>query len=146
MKINNDIQLKGIFKINIFKNGKLIEEYVDKNTVVNSGREAITKLLGNDGISKYILSIGVGTSNIVPSVSDTSLTDSFIKPLSTTSYPDSTSIKFTFDIGTSEANPKSIREFGLLCSDGTLFARKTRTVIEKDVDISISGEWTITLS
>jgi hypothetical protein len=35
-------------------------------------------------------------------------------------------------------------EFGLLCADGTLFARRTRTKpINKESDISLSGSWTI---
>ena len=52
-------------------------------------------------------------------------------------------MSFSFTIGKAEANGKKIREFGLLCSDGTLFARKTRGVIEKADDIEIVGTWTI---
>lgn len=37
----------------------------------------------------------------------------------------------------------NIRELGLLCADGTLFARKVRGLIEKTSDLSITGSWTI---
>ncbi len=50
---------------------------------------------------------------------------------------------FAFTLNTGEANGKTIQEFGLLCSDGTLFARKTRGGIVKADDISIAGTWTI---
>jgi hypothetical protein len=43
-----------------------------------------------------------------------------------------------------EANGKAIMEFGLICTDGTLFARKNRAkAIEKDSDISLEGKWRI---
>jgi len=58
-------------------------------------------------------------------------------------YPATGEACFAFTIGAGEANGKSIREFGLLCSDGTLFARRTRGVIEKADDIEITGTWTI---
>jgi len=38
----------------------------------------------------------------------------------------------------------AINEFGLLTSDGTLFARKNRnTPINKDSDIALEGQWII---
>lgn len=131
----------------INKNGQveIIEHVHDQNMIINKGLEDITKILGLDlaGITK----IGVGTNGTVESPSDMVLTNSFTKTLDGHTYPNTTSIEYEFTILTSEANGKAIREFGLLCADNTLFARKTRaTAINKESDIEINGFWTLTFS
>ena len=37
----------------------------------------------------------------------------------------------------------NIVEYGLLCDDDSLFARKTREAIYKANDIAVDGEWSI---
>ncbi|MDR2632124.1 MAG: hypothetical protein LBC51_00685 [Treponema sp.] len=41
-------------------------------------------------------------------------------------YPAAGQIQINWNLLTAEANGKAIMEFGLLCSDGTLFTRKNR--------------------
>ena len=143
MKITDTIGLKGIFEIKIYQKGRLIEEYRDENMIMNVAKEALAKLIGGDGSGKTITKIGFGTNGNGPSPDDTSLTNAYIKNITSKSYPQINQVRFNFTLATSEANGKSIREFGLICSDNTLFARKTRGVIEKSDDISLEGSWTI---
>ena len=81
--------------------------------------------------------IGVGTNGNGPTPNDKGLTSAYSKAVAGCTYPATGEARFSFTIGAGEANGKSIREFGLLCSD------KTRGVIEKADDIEITGTWTI---
>lgn len=137
------IGIKGIFEMKIYKAGKLIEEYKDTNMIMNVAKEALAKLIGGDGSGKVITKIGFGTNGSGPTPNDTELTNAYIKNLSGHSYPQANHISFAWTLLTTEANGKQIREIGLICSDNTLFARKTRGVIEKSDDISFEGSWTI---
>jgi hypothetical protein len=52
---------------------------------------------------------------------------------------------FNWPLAATEANGKEIREFGLFCTDGALFARRIRDrPIYKESDIALEGEWIIT--
>ena len=141
--MKDSIEVKGIFEVNIFKNNKLVEHYIDNNLVVTLGKTKLCKLIANDGISNYIQSISFGTSTINPTVADTAITDPFTKSLIGYEYPTTRSVKFNWELETSEANGKAISEFGLICADDTLFARKIRGTIQKESDVFLSGSWTI---
>jgi hypothetical protein len=57
-----------------------------------------------------------------------------------------TQAEFKWSLPKSEANGMKIVEFGLLCKNETLFARKLRSeAIPKEADISLEGEWIIIL-
>jgi hypothetical protein len=143
MKIIDTVGIKGVFELKVYKNGQPTEEYKDENMIMNVAKEALTKLIGGDGSGKTITKIGFGTNAFSPTPADTSLTDAYIKNITSKTYPQVNQVQFNWSLTTSEANGKSIREFGLICSDNTLFARKTRGVIEKSDDISLEGSWTI---
>lgn len=143
MRFEDATPLRGEFTLSIRKNGVEVEHYADHNMIMSSARDALARLIGGDGSGKTITHIGVGTDGSGPDPADTGLTSAFTKKLSGHSYPSTGRVSFSFTIGKAEANGKKIREFGLLCSDGTLFARKTRGVIEKADDIEIVGTWTI---
>ena len=147
MNIVDSIKLKGVFECKIYKviNGEYIlqEEYIDNNVIVNVGKEKITKLLGNDVGFHHIQSISFGTSNVNPTVVDTTITNDFNKGFVDVEYPDIFTVKFIWELLVDEANGKAITEFGLICSDGTLFARKIRGVILKESDVYLSGSWSI---
>lgn len=137
--------LKGRFELEVVcaHTGKIIEHYVDANLVVNGGRTAVMLLLGAADANKQLTQLGVGTNGTAPIGADTALTGSFIKDLGVVSYPTISSVQFAFQLGASEANGIGIREFGLLCEDNTLFARKTRELINKNSDIILNGSWRI---
>lgn len=143
------IKIKGLFEIRVYNliggRLKLVEEYIDNNLVVSSGKQKINKLLANDGSDNHITMIGVGINSVAPTIADTSLTDSFSKNITSYSFPSQTSVTFNWALQLSDANGKAIAEYGLLCEDSTLFSRKTRGVINKESDVYIEGNWTINI-
>jgi len=146
MTTNDNIQpLNGAFAMQVVcaHTGKVLEEYEDKNLVVNGGRTAVMMLLGAADTNKKLAKLGVGTNGTAPVGTNNALTGSYVKALGALSYPTISSVRFAWTLGASEANGIGIREFGLLCTDNTLFARKTRELINKNADIILNGTWTI---
>ncbi len=133
---------RGVFVLDIYRRGNLIDHYEDNNLIVNRGRTNVIKLLGNDGGGLHIANIGFGTNGTAAAAGNTVLTDPFVKALDGRSYPDDFSVLFSFSLGTGEANGKAIHEFGLLTASGMLHARKVRGgVLIKDSDLSLTGTW-----
>lgn len=143
MKFVDSACLRGSFELRVFRNGKEIEHYQDNNMIMASARDALARLIGGNGAGKVVTKIGVGTNGTDPRPTDTELAKCYSKAVNGCAYPATGEACFSFTIGAGEANGMAIREFGLLCSDNTLFARKTRGVIEKADDIEITGTWTI---
>ena len=143
MKFVENAPLRGDFEIRVFRNGVEIEHYRESNMIMNSAKDALARLVGGDGSGKTITKIGVGTNGNGPSASDVGVTNGYIKNVAGCRYPATGEACFDFTIAAGEANGLGIREFGLICSDGTLFARRTRGLIEKAGDIDITGTWTI---
>ena len=143
MNITDETALRGEFVLPVYRKGKLIEEYVDKNMIMNVAKDAMARLIGGDGINKQITHIGFGTNGVGPNPNDTALTSAYSKPITAVTYPATGQAAFAWTLGTSEANGKAITELGLLCEDGTLFSRKTRGAINKEADLSLDGVWTI---
>lgn len=140
--MNDNLSIKGIFTLKVYDDqGNLIEDYLDRNLVVNGGRSAVTRLIAGDTTGRSVTKIGVGTNATAPSVTDTALTGSFVKALGTISYPTVSSVRWDWTLELTEANGMAIREFGLICSNDTLFARKTRDVINKTSSIRLVGTW-----
>lgn len=137
--------LKGLFYLEVIcaKTGKIIETYQDNNLVVNGGRTAVVTLLGAATSGKQLTKLSVGTNGTAPVGTDSAITGAFTKNLGTVSYPTISSVKFDFQLGATDANGIAIREFGIVCADNTLFARKTRELINKNSDIILNGSWTI---
>ncbi len=137
--------LRGAFSLRVIdKYGNIIEEYMDNNLIVNAAKVTLASLISNASVSnKVITKIGFGTGNTTPTASDTALTNAYVKNISRYTYPSAGQVKFSWTLDYGEANPKAIAEFGLLSSDGTLFARKVRSVINKDSDLALAGDWTI---
>jgi hypothetical protein len=142
--------IHGEFTVRVYRHvkgeKKLIETYEDHNLIVNGARSAVARFIAGDGIGNTVSQIAFGTSGSVPTPDNTEITGAYMKNLRGHSYPQLGQVLFTWDLTTTEANGKGIREFGLLCADGTLFARKTRNkALEKESDISLEGEWLIIL-
>jgi hypothetical protein len=137
--------MQGDFYLWIYRRGVLIEAYDEHNLIVNGARTVMAHLVAGDGSGKPINRIAFGTNGAVPSPSNTTITAAFTKAVTGVTYPAVGQVQINWNLLISEANGKGIMEFGLLCSDGTLFARKTRVkAIEKDSDISLEGQWIIT--
>lgn len=141
--IDNLYRPEGIFRLDIFRKGELIEQYEDNNLVVDVSKQQLAHLVGGDVTSRSITKIGFGTGGTAPVVGNTGLTAGFYsKALGAVSYPATNAVQFAFSLGTTEANGMAIIEFGLFCANDVLFARKTRSgSILKDTDLTLSGSW-----
>lgn len=141
--IDNLYRPEGIFRLDIFRKGELIEQYEDNNLVVDVSKQQLAHLVGGDVTSRSITKIGFGTGGTAPEVGNTGLTAGFYsKALGAASYPATNAVQFAFSLGTTEANGMAIIEFGLFCANDVLFARKTRSgSILKDTDLTLSGSW-----
>jgi hypothetical protein len=136
--------LRGRLCYTVFKNGVPVEKFEDNNLIVNGARLQMAHLIAGDVEDRSIASIAVGTEGTTPDVEDTEITDAFIKSVDGFEYPANGQVQINWKLLVSEANGKAIREFGLLTTNGTLFARRIRTnPIYKESDISIEGEWII---
>lgn len=136
--------IQGVFSLRIYRRGKLIEEYRDHNLIVDSAKTVLANLVAGVGSGNAIITIGFGTNASGPSSSDTALTGAYLKTIQSYRFPSAGQIEFSWELLASEASGLSISEFGLVCVDGSLFARKTRRQpIQKDTDISLEGTWLI---
>jgi hypothetical protein len=141
--------MRGIFEYKLYRhvNGKkiLIQTFGDHNIIVNRAREQMTHLVSGDGVEdRKISKIAFGTNGIEENLLDVSITGAYIKNLDGYTFPEQTKVRFSWSLGVGEANGKAIREFGLICADNSLFARRTRILpINKDSDFSMEGSWTI---
>ncbi len=135
---------EGIFTLDVFRKGELIEHYQDHNLVVDLAKQQLARLIGGDVTNRSITKIGFGTNGTPPAGGNTGLTGAYAKLIGSVSYPATNSVEFAFTLGTSEANGLSIIEFGLLTAGDVLFARKTRSgAIIKDSDLTLTGTWRI---
>ena len=133
---------RGVFTLNVFRRGELIDQYRDDNLIVDRGRTNVVRLLGGADSGLRIAKIGFGTNGAAAAPANTVLQGAFIKSLDAAEYPDAYSVLFRFSLGSDEANGLGIQEFGLLTLSGLLHARKVRGgVLVKDSDLALSGTW-----
>ena len=140
------ITITGIFAIRVYRKGVLVEESIEHNLVVNMGRDQIAKLLAGNVTGRNISRIAFGTNGTPPDVADTIIANQYTRSVEGLSYPDTGQVQINWQLPVTENNGMAIMEFGLLTTDGTLFARRTRNnPLHKDSDISIDGQWTIVI-
>lgn len=144
MNIQENTSPKGTLSIKVFdKSGILVETYEETNLIVGTGKQALATLLAAATNGKKVTKIGFGTDGTEPSSGNTSLTSPFVKDIDSYTNPDTSSVVFNWSLATTEANGKAIQEFGLICFDNSLFARRTRAVINKTSDLRLEGTWKI---
>ena len=143
MKFKDDFDMRGDFELKVYRKGVLIERAVEENLILNRAKVLMAHAAKNEAGGVFVNRIAFGTSSIPADPDDTALTSAYVKNIGGHTYPASGQIKFDWTLSGAEANGKTIREFGLMLSDGSLFARKVRGGIEKDDDISLVGSWTI---
>lgn len=143
MKFIDNVDMSGHFELKVYRKGVLIEHVSEPNMILKRAKVLSSKAAKNEAAGVYINRIAFGTSSTPADPEDTALTSAFIKPIGAHSYPAPGHIRFEFSCLNAEANGKILREFGLMLSDGTLYARKVRGLLEKNDDISFVGSWTI---
>ena len=126
------------------KSGNIVFDFTEHNMIVVGAKNSLARLFSNPvQDAKVVTKIGGGTAGDGPSPDDVALTGSYSMNIEGYTYPASGQVTFNWTLGYGEANGMEIKEFGLLTTDGTLFARKTRGLIVKDEDLSLQGSWTI---
>ena len=124
--------VKGIFKMVVRKNGKIVEVYEDHNLIVNGARNQAARLFA-----------GQTSNRPIARMTDTAITEQYAKAVEGFEFPEMGQIQTNWELGVNENNGMAIMEFGLLSEDGTLLCRKVRAnPIHKEADISIEGHWT----
>lgn len=143
MKTQETAQPVGIFTIRVLdRSGNVIEEATEKNLIVNAGYNNLARLLGGDVTNRSVNRIGFGEDATAPTEADTALTVPVYKTV-TASYPATGEVSFAWVLDYSEANGKTIREFGLVSTNNNLFSRKVRSAIDKTSDIRLEGAWRV---
>jgi hypothetical protein len=131
--------------IRAYRDGELVEEFHEKNLIVDASKQIHAKLLGGAVANNSVTQISFGTSGITPVGGNTSITNPFTKAIDTVTYPTASQVSFNFSLGTSESNGKAIMEFGLLTAGNVLYARRVRaSALNKESDLTLSGSWVIT--
>ena len=143
MKLTDDFDMRGDFELKIYRKGVLVEHVREENLILKRAKVLMAHAAKDEAGGVFINRIAFGTSRTPSDPDDTALTSAYVQNIVSHPYPASGQIKFDWTLSTAEANGKTIREFGLMLSDGSLFARKVRGAIEKDDDISLVGSWTI---
>jgi hypothetical protein len=138
--------VRGIFELDVInvKDGAIVNHIREDNLIVNGARVQMSKLIAGDWEDCEIAKVAFGTNGTPPKASDEEITDAFEKEVTGHTYPEEGQVKFSWYLAASEDNGQAIMEFGLLCADGTLFARRTREKpLNKEEDIAFKGTWTI---
>ncbi len=126
MRLQDNFNLTGQLFVDVFKEGKLDFSFKSPNTIVNSGKELVCKLLvGNNTSNKIISKYGIGdsvvatTSNMIDLQGDTHFKGNILNY----TFPAYNQVRINFTVGSAEGNGIYIKEFGLFSADGTLFNR-----------------------
>jgi hypothetical protein len=136
--------VKGTLRYKVMKNGVEVERVEESNLIVNGARVQMAHLIAGDVEARSIVQIAVGTNGEAPTVTDTEISEAFVKAVEGFEYPAEGQVQINWKLQVTEANGMAISEFGLVTADGTLFARRIREhPIYKEADISIEGEWII---
>jgi hypothetical protein len=138
------VRPKGIFGLKVLRSGIVIGEYREHNLIVNGAFFQMARLVGADVTGRSVTKIGFGTGGADPAVTDTALTNQYLRSVSGYTDPEDGQVQINWVLPTTEGNGMKILEFGLFTTDGTLFSRKVREeAIPKESDISLEGSWII---
>lgn len=134
---------RGLFRLDVFHRGVLVETVAAGNLVVDTARTWLSQLAGSLDPNSQVTRLGVGTDGTPAAAGNTTLTSPFLKALDgAPTYPTPGQVQFRFSLAPTEANGLLIAEFALVTAGGGLFARKTRAApLLKTPDLSLSGTW-----
>lgn len=137
---------RGFLSVTIYRHGRVIEFARRPNLVVGAAATIQASLLGGAVSGKSVAQVGFGSSLSAAAAGNTSLSsDAYFRPIDAVTYPAPGQVAFAISLGQFEAVGLALAEYGLLTSDGTLFARQVRPeALLKDSSLSLSATWTIT--
>jgi hypothetical protein len=144
MRIRDKGKISGSFRLRVWENGRLVEESGDHNMIVDGARFEMARLAAGDAEGRHIAAIALGTNGAEADAEDAEITEPFVKEIVSVEYPAPGQVRFNWLIGADEANGMEVMEFGLICADGTLYARYVREKpLNKENDFLLEGDWTI---
>ena len=138
--------LRGEFELNVFRRGRLVSSEKSENLIVTAAAHILAQLLAGQAGVYGVTKIGFGISGTPADPADNALVGAYVKAIAGYNYPQTGRVRFSWTLESAEANGTQIREFGLLTAGDSLVARKVRPAnafIEKAVDLSLSGTWTV---
>lgn len=140
------VSLRGLVHCRVFERGRLVDEFAEDNLIMTVFRDSLFQALHTGTFGKRPAAVGFGSSATAPTVTDTTLTDGFVKVLGPPGVFAGNTLSISWSLHTHEANGLTIREFGLFGEDDTLLARKVRSAgIEKTSAIALEGAWLLML-
>ena len=123
IKKEEKLALVGKLTIKEVSDGRVMQEIVDHNKVVNGGLNIIIKGLVSSSNSTDITHVGIGTGTTAVQATDTQLQNqTFKSPISSSSEKNSTTGSFSFIISDSSLTNQTYTEVGLFVGN-TLFSR-----------------------
>jgi hypothetical protein len=136
---------RGSFNLQVYDaDGKLIRDYRKHNLIVDSAKGVMARLVGGDFDGYAITDIACGDSDAAADVTDTDITNAFVKQVIGISFPEPDQVQFDWHLASEEYNGKTIKELGLLTENGTLFARIVLDApIPKTSQFSMDVQWVI---
>ncbi len=154
MPTREKIPYRGEFGFTVRHRTKgVIEVFEDHNLVVDQARDIMARMMGNDTLNP-IGTFAIGTNADSPLPDNEELTDIWKKNIDSISFSATLGkVTFYWSLAYGEANGVGdggfeIGEYGLYTGvytndSGRLFARKARGIITKNLDLALSGYWSI---
>ena len=134
------------------QSARIISREMHTNIVVDGMNTQMCRMLGGDigtaGVYRSVNRMQFGTGSLGETASDVRLQTPItpiktIDPATGITHPAPYYVQFEAYLDFDEANGFAISEAGLLCSDGTLAARKVFAGISKTSDYIIEFRWRI---
>lgn len=156
-------QCKGHIHIDAFdRDNRLVGSWDFENLIVQGSCRISAKTLAGNAAFR-INKIALGSDNTAPTTNDTNIGGLFTEALilgantigpdmvawvtpitGSPEFPDASTMRVAWNVGYDDANGLEICELGLLADNGTMFSRKTRSLVVKDASIRLAGTWSIT--
>lgn len=133
----------GTLSIQVQRGGIVVLEE-GHNMVVDLARKIQARAIAGEA-GWHISEVAFGSNGAPTAAGDTSIADAVTVPVTAITHPTDNSVSFSFVLGPALGVGLSIREFGLMADNGSLFSRKHKAgdPIIKDSETTISGTWTI---
>ena len=142
--MNEEIGIKGKLKIQLIRDGKVIQEEKVNNIIVTTGKALVATLVSGSGTS--FSHMAIGTDNTTEVVGDSSLTAEVGRVTLTSKAVSTNVISYIgdFPAGTGTG---TITEAGILnaSSSGTMLNRATFSSVNKTASDALKITWDVTL-
>lgn len=148
-EVKEGIRLIGKLIIQVFRKGKLVEQVVKNNLIVDVGIAQIAGLI-NGVVTTPFTYVAVGSGTTAPTSADTALENELLRGLATTSRTTTTKTNDTarWEITWTAESDMTITEAGIFdaSTNGNMLARQTFTAVSVATGEQFRVIWEITVS